>query len=249
MDRWKYFAITHRNHSFMSPMSTEKLDELIGLLDLPQGARVIDFGCGKAEPLIRIAQRYQIDGVGIDRSPYCIADANWEAQNRVEAPSRLSFIEADGASYHAEPGSFDLAICLGASWIFGGYQGTLGALANCVKPGGLVLVGEPYWRQEPPTEYLAASGLEKATFGTHDHNALAGAEHGLVHLYAIASSQDDWDRYEGLQFRAAERYASEHPEDPDVPALLAARRPGRDAYLRYGRECFGWASYLFLKTK
>ncbi len=249
MDRWKYFDITHRNHSFMNPMSTEKLDELIGLLDLPQGARVVDYGCGKAEPLIRVAQRYQIDGVGIDRSPFCVADAIREAETRVVAPSKLSIIEADGASYQAEPESFDLAICLGASWIFGGFQGTLATLAKCVKPGGLVWIGEPYWRQEPPAEYLAAAGLKREIFGTHEQNALSGTEHGLVHFYAIVSSQDDWDRYEGLQYRAAERYALEHPEDPDVPALLAAHRPGRDAYLRHGRECFGWASYLFLKTK
>jgi hypothetical protein len=39
MDRWRYFDITHRDHDIMNPMSSEKLDEMIGLLRLPQGAK------------------------------------------------------------------------------------------------------------------------------------------------------------------------------------------------------------------
>jgi hypothetical protein len=136
-------------------------------------------------------------------------------------------------------------MCVGASWVFGGHRGTLRALARWVRPGGQVLVGEPYWRQPPAAEYLAASGMEAESFASHAGNVAIGLEEGLTLLYALVSNEDDWDRYEARQWRAAERYAAEHAEDEDVPELLATERRARDAYLRWGRATLGWALYLF----
>ena len=75
MDRWKYFSITHRDHVLCNPTTVEKLDELIGLLQLDRGASVLDIACGKAEVLVRLAEAYDINGVGVDKSPFFIADA------------------------------------------------------------------------------------------------------------------------------------------------------------------------------
>ena len=75
----------------------------------------------------------------------------------------------------------------------------------------------------------------------------AGEELGLTFLYSVVSSKDDWGRYESLQWQAAERHAFSHPDDPDIEELLRKVRDNRDAYLRWGRECLGWALYLFRK--
>jgi len=75
MDLWKFFDITHREHVVCNPISIEKLEELIALLSLRPGARVLDIASGKSEFLVRLAERYGIEGVGVDLSPYCIADA------------------------------------------------------------------------------------------------------------------------------------------------------------------------------
>jgi len=42
MDMWKFFNITHRDHILCNPMSLEKLEQLITLLPLKPGARVLD---------------------------------------------------------------------------------------------------------------------------------------------------------------------------------------------------------------
>jgi hypothetical protein len=136
-------------------------------------------------------------------------------------------------------------MCIGASWSFGGHRGTLRALSRFVRLGGLVMVGEPYWRRTPDPAYLTASGIEADMFATHAGNVAIGVEEGFVPLYTLVSSEDDWDRYEALQWRAAERYAVEHPDDPDAEEIVRRQRDARDVYLRWGRDTLGWAVYLF----
>ena len=65
-------------------------------------------------------------------------------------------------------------------------------------------------------------------------------------LYTLVSNEDDWDRYQSLRWRAAERHARAHPDDPDLPEILERTRAGRDRYVRWERDTIGWAIYLFL---
>ncbi|HEX7471771.1 MAG TPA: class I SAM-dependent methyltransferase [Candidatus Limnocylindrales bacterium] len=250
MDTWKFFDITHRDHVVCNPTSVARLDEVVGLLDLPPEPNVLDVACGKGEFLLRLAGTYG-DGtgrgfraVGVDISPFCIADVRAAAARRVPAAA-LELLEMGGADYRAAPASFDLACCLGASWIFNGHRGTLGALRAAVRPGGQVLVGEPFWRSEPDQAYLSLSGMRRDEFGRHAENVEAGIAEGLVPLLALVSNGDDWDRYETLQWRAAARYAASHRDDPDVPELLERVDRSRHAYLTWGRATLGWALYLF----
>ncbi len=55
MDMWKYYGITHTDHTVMNPLSLEKTRELVGLLRLPEGGRVLDVACGKADSTAEFA--------------------------------------------------------------------------------------------------------------------------------------------------------------------------------------------------
>ncbi len=245
MDMWKYFGITHTDHTVMNPMSLGKTEELIECLRLPDGGRVLDVACGKAEFLCLVAQRYELSGTGLDLSPITIERARRNVAAR-GLNGRIELLHMDGGEYEPEPvPMLDLASCIGASWTFKGHRGTLEALRGMVRPGGLVLVGEPFWREDPDPDYLKQTGQDAHLFGTHESNVQVGVELGLSLLYTVVSNEDDWDRYEGLQWQAAERYAAAHPDDPDVEPLLKTTRTNRDAYLRWGRDCVGWAMYLF----
>jgi SAM-dependent methyltransferase len=244
MDRWKYFDIVHADHTFWNPLSEAKVTEIIDLLRLEPAARVLDIGCGRAEFLFRLCERWGASAVGVDRSPFCAAGARERAAERGLA-GRVEIVEADGAAYPAVPHSFDASICLGASWVWGGHAGTLAALKERNRPGGFVVAGEPYWRKDPPPDYLETSGLTREMFGTHASNVAAGREAGLTFLHAIVSNEDDWDRYEGLHCYAAERYAAEHPDDPDNAGLLERVRADYGTYVRWGRDHLGWAVYIF----
>ena len=247
VDRWKFFDITHRDHVLCNPMSLDKFGELVDLLRLEPGAQVLEIATGKGEFIIRLTERYGIEGVGVDLSPYCVAGAKRKHQERVPE-AKLSFLEMDGADYQPErPESYDLVACIGASWIYGGHRGTLKALNGMAAPRSWIVVGEPYWRQEPVAEYLEAAGEERSSFGTHNENVEVGQELGLELVYTVVSNQDDWDKYEGLQWYAAAKWAIEHPDDPDVEEVLRRVRHDKEVYLRWGRESLGWAIYVFKK--
>lgn len=246
MNIWKFYSVTHAYHVVCNPMSTAKLDDLIELLGLNPGAAVLDIACGKGEMLTRLAERYEVSGVGVDISPYCVEDAKRKLQERVPV-AQIKILNMDGANYSPDQ-PFDLAMCIGASWVYQGHRGTLRALRAMTKPGGLVLVGEPFWLKEPDEAYLAAENHTRDMFGTHYENVLVGEDEGLFPLYTMVSNQDDWDRYETLQWYAAERYARDNPDDPDVREILVRVAHSRTNYLRWGRDTLGWALYLFQKV-
>lgn len=245
MDTWKFYDITHREHVVCNPTSEAKLAQLVGLLRLSAAAHAVDIACGKGELLIRLAEAYGVRGIGIDISPFFIEAARKRAF-ALPGATKVDFRQLNGSDFRPDaPNSLALASCIGASWVFGGHAQTLDALTAMVAPGGWVIVGEPYWLQEPTEEYLASSGLTRDGFGTHRGNAEAGEQRGLELVYTLASSKDDWDHYEGLQWYATAEYARSHPDDPDLPELLERVAKDKALYLRWGRDTLGWALYVF----
>ena len=85
MDIWKYFDITHKKHSILNPMSEEKLDKLFSLLKLKPNSKVLDIACGKGKSLLKLAELFNVSGVGVDISPYFIKYCKDEKNKR--APS------------------------------------------------------------------------------------------------------------------------------------------------------------------
>jgi hypothetical protein len=136
---------------------------------------------------------------------------------------------------------------VGATHAYGSYRGALNALQRAVVPGGRILLGEGYWKREPDPGYLAVLGAKPTDYTDHAGNVSAGIDAGLISLYSCASSDDEWDHYEGLYARAIERHAIAHPDDPDCAEMLTRIRTWRGAYLRWGRDTLGFGLYLFTK--
>jgi ubiquinone/menaquinone biosynthesis C-methylase UbiE len=249
MDSWKFYDIIHRHHKVMNPLNEDRLDRLYDLLELKQGARVTDIGCGKGEMLIRLAERDHVKGVGVDKSPYCIREAA-ESKRKRAPRADLKFLEMDGSQYKVGNGeSSDLAMCIGATWIYGGYRNTIKALAVITKPSGFVMVGEPFWRKTPSQEYLKSQKLSADSFDTHYGSVAIGESEDLRTVYTLVSSEQDWDTYEGLHWYAAEEFALTNPQDDDLGELSSRVSSERESYLRWGRETLGWAIYLFRKMR
>jgi SAM-dependent methyltransferase len=236
VDRAELSAVCHAGLPFANPLSEEKVDELVGSLALGAGARVLDVGAGNGEILRRIVARYGVRGLGLDP-----AAAAPSVDERAEL--RRARIE------ELTERDFDVVVNVAASHAFGRWHDALAGLAGLVRPGGLVLFGEGYWRRDPPAAYLEALGAtaDELPYGLGD--LVRGAEaHGLRSVHLAVAGEDDWDRYEWRLIRNGERAAAQLGDDPDARALRAWTGAARDRVLgEGGRDTLGFALVLFTR--
>lgn len=244
LDRLTYGTISHPGLRYTNPISPAKMDDVIELLDFNADSTVLDIGSGKSELLIRLVERYQVSALGLELDASYIQESREQAAARIPG-GRLELRECDALTFEPGENSYDLVSCVGASHIYGGLRPTLERLARFVRPGGKVLVGEGYWKQEPAQEYLVALRTTRDELRTHAENVATGVSLGLVPMYASVCSEDEWDRFEWLHLH--ERYAYRKPDDPGMAALIAELHTWRDIYLRWGRNTLGFGLYLFQK--
>src|SRR3954453_21502084 len=140
-----YYAVAERDHNLQDPTSPEKIRQLGELLRLGRGARGLDLGGGKAGPALVLAKTFDCTITGVERAPEFVAAAR-ERVARAGLEERIEIVEADAAPSPAEPDAWDVPLCLGASFVSGGLEGTLEAFAPTVRPGGFLAIGDPYWR-------------------------------------------------------------------------------------------------------
>jgi SAM-dependent methyltransferase len=235
----RYHVVAEATHALQNPTSEEKLLLLGQRLGLTADSRVLDIASGRGGPALLLAGEFGCHWHGIEISP----DFHAVAVERVAAglADRVSFELADASQVELAPEACDVALCLGASFVFGGLAETVDALAPSVRPGGYVVVGEPYWRQLPlPEDYE-----DRADPWTTLEGTVAIFEtSGLPVVSVIASSEDDWDRYETLHWRAVEHWLAANPDDPDAAEIRSRHERAKATYLRHGRDLVGWAIFV-----
>jgi SAM-dependent methyltransferase len=240
----RYYVVAERDHEIQNPTSEEKLLLLGERLRLVPESRVLDVASGRGGPALLLAGRFgcSIDGIEIAPEFHAVAVERVAAAGLSD---RVSFELGDGAVVPLEDGSYDVALCLGASFVWGGLAGTLDALEPVVREGGHVVVGEPYWRRFPlPDDYEERDHPFTSLDGT-----VAIIESGPLRVVSvIASSEDDWDRYETLHWRAAEEWLAANPDDPDAAEIREWHERGKRTYLRHGRDYLGWAIFVCMRT-
>lgn len=234
--------------TFNNPIGSEKADRLVDLLPLGPQTRTLDAGCGTGEFLLRVVARHGGYGVGVDRDPTCIEAARQSAAARALA-SRCEFHAVDANEFEAARGAFDAGVCIGSTHAFGAgdaaYPNAIECLRQWVRPGGCVLLGEGYWKQEPAPEYLQLLGDPVGIYRDHAGNIAFAEERGLIPLYAAVSSDDEWDHFEWSHLAKIRRDAEADPQDAALAERLARSREWRNGYLRWGRSTMGFGLYLF----
>jgi SAM-dependent methyltransferase len=235
---------------FNSPLSTEKAERIIRILDVPTNGRILDIGCGNGEFLIRVIEETRAYGLGVDIDSAAVSAARENAASRL-SDSLYEFRTADIQVVTLEEGSFDVAICLGSTHAFGmgeaAYPNALQGMLRLVRPGGQLLIGEGYWKRPPAQPYLALIGEPVGIYRTHAENISFAEGMGLVPLYAAVSNEDEWDDFEWSHRMGIEREGVLHPNDPVVVERMKRSRVWRDGYLRWGRSTMGFGFYFFMK--
>lgn len=238
----RFHEISETNHRILNPFIDEKLMLLGDICRLQPGMTQLDLCCGKAEMLCRWAERFGIAGVGVDISEVFLRAARQRAAE-LGVQDRLTLVQGDAAHYQANQ-RFDVVSCIGATWIGNGLVGTLDLMKRALVPGGLLLVGEPYWIDPPSSEAIAALGVGEEDYtsliGTLDRFESAGCE--LVEM--VLADGDTWDRYVAAQWWTLQQWLTNHADDPDAEALRAWWKQGQRSYLEYERRYFGWGVFV-----
>ncbi len=236
----RYYVVAESTHELQNPTSEEKLLLLAERLSLGPGSRVLDIASGRGGPAILLARETGCSVHGVEISPEFHAVAVARAE-REGVADRVSFELGDAADVALEPGAYDAALCLGASFVYGGLVQTIDALEPAVRAGGHVVVGEPYWRRLPlPADYADRGDPWTTLEGT----VVVFETTGLAVVSVIASSEDDWDRYETLHWQAVERWLADNASNADAPGIRERHERERRTYLRHGRDLLGWAIFV-----
>jgi cyclopropane fatty-acyl-phospholipid synthase-like methyltransferase len=235
-------AITHGDLAFHDPLDPAVVDEVLDVAALGPADRALDLGCGPGELLVRLAERTDCGGLGVDLAAAQIDEARRRAAARAPRAG-LEFLTADAGSVDGE---FALTACVGSSHALGGLDAALARLAQLTLSGGHVLLGDGFWAHEPTEHYLQAlGGASRDELPDYAGLLGAGEPHGLTAVHVRVASEADWDRYEWTLIANGERFLAEHHDAPEADDLRDRVDAARDRITAPGgRGTMGFALVL-----
>lgn len=246
MDIPRIFNITESAHRIHNPYTPEKLATLGAALRLEAGTRILDLGSGSGEMLCTWARDYGIIGTGIDMSRLFTEQAKLRAAE-LGVAERVTFIHGNAAGYVSDD-KVNVAACVGATWIAGGVAGTIELLARSLCANGIILIGEPYWRQLPQTEEVAKGCLATAIADFLLLPELLESFNRLGYdvVEMVLADQDGWDRYEAAKWLTMRRWLAANPDDELVKEVRAQLSSEPVRYARYTRDYLGWGVFALM---
>jgi len=237
---------------FNCPMSTDKAARIITALNLKPTCKVVDIGCGTGEFLFQIQQDSNADCLGIDIDSSCIGLAEQKVPQHALG-KKLRFLIADVRETQFKKNSFDIAVCIGSTHAFGdgeaAYPNALRQLKDIVKPNGLILVGEGYWKRSPEQEYLDFMGDPVGIYNSHEQNIQQAESLGFTPMYVVTSNQDEWDHFEWSFRMKAERLVIAEPDNEPAQKNLKKVQEWNRYYRKFGRTTMGFGFYLYQKPE
>jgi SAM-dependent methyltransferase len=242
----RVFTITEAAHRIHDPITPDQLATLGAVLRLQSGARVLDLGSGSGEMLCTWARDHGVVGTGIDMCESFTRRARLRAEE-LGVAHLVRFIHGDAAGYVSDEKA-DVAACVGATWIGGGVGGTIELLVRSLRDGGIILIGEPFWRQPPPTEEVARGcGADSISDFLMLPGLLASfGQLGYDVVEMVLADQEGWDRYEAAKWLTMRRWLEVNPGDELAEEVRARLSSEPERYAAFTREYLGWGVFALM---
>ena len=246
MDLPRPFTIRESSHRIHNPIDEVKLATLGRVIGPAAGTRMLDLACGSGELLCTWARDHGVTGTGVDISTAFLAGARRRAVELGVADA-VEFVHGDAAGYVADE-PVGLACCIGATWIGDGVAGTVELLRRSLGPGAMMLIGEPYWRLDPPDQ-ATVEGChlrERADFRLLPDLIEHFGDLGCDVVEMVLADQDSWDRYAAAQWLNIRRWLDANPTDELADEMREELRTEPARYARYTREYLGWGVFALM---
>ena len=234
MDQKDYWAVAEADIEIQNPVTDRKLRLLDAYCDIRDGLKVLDIGCGKAWVMRQWAERYDIEGTGLELNRAFLDFAESKRPSR----GRIRYVEGPADRFVPEPASYDVVMCLGASFALGGFVQAVDWMTAATKPGGAVVIGDLTLKHRPPVN-------------THQHLPLDPVEgigivqrHGAEVSALISASDADFERYASHHRHATLRWAREHFDHRDHEDVLNKSGDDWNYYLKTVRPLLGWTIFV-----
>jgi len=246
MDIPRIFNIMESAHRIHNPFTPEKFDMLGAALRMEKGTRVLDLASGSGEMLCTWARDYGITGTGVDMSELFTEQAKLRAKE-LGVAEKVRFIHGDAAGYVSEE-KVGVASCVGATWIGGGVAGTVELLSKSLKAGGIILIGEPYWRKLPPTENIAKECFAGSIsdFLILPELVASFGKIGCDVVEMVLANQDGWDRYEAAKWLTMRKWLEANPNDEMAKEVREKLTTEPVRHAAYTREYLGWGVFALM---
>lgn len=226
------FLALQREKKIINPLLHGSVDRLAGLADLDDQKTALDLACGRGGVSIPIIKKYGASLIGVDLIPEFIEGAGTYAQE-AGVGERCDFINMEVIEFlESESRKYDLVLMLGASFIWGGLINALEALPKLVKPGGILMIGEPYRIPDIPD---ADSEIFDQKEGVTERLKKIGTI-----LDVIDDGMPGWQSYYEPENKAKSMLRSNNPEFDGVMDFLDEQ----DKIQEWEIENLGWAVWV-----
>ncbi|THA80279.1 methyltransferase domain-containing protein [Streptomyces sp. A0592] len=246
MDLPRSFTIRESSHRICNPFTSDKLALLGQAISPVPGTRMLDLASGKGEMLCTWARDHGVTGTGVDISTVFIDTAR-ERAAELGVADQVDFVHVDASGYVADD-PVGIAACVGATWIGSGVAGTVELLRRSLAPGGMMLIGEPYWRCEPEDQTVVEGChmARKDDLLTLPELLQQFGDLGCDVVEMVLADQDSLDRYVAAQWLNIRRWLDANPHDELADEMRAELTAAPVQHVRYQREYLGWGVFVLM---
>ena len=215
--------------------------EVVQIVASANPKSALDIGCGPGSFSIALAAA--ADGcavTGIDINPAFL--------ERARSSCAKASLKGTVELLHARPidvesRRFDVVVCIGASQAIGEPDSAVEWALSRLNDGGLLVLGEGYWRASPSAEYLAGLGGSASDFRLLDEQRRFLEGRGLTLLHEAVASAEAWEAYERGVHQGRLQFAESLSGEEAVTVRQQA-----DAWIRlyeeHGRHFLGFAVFV-----
>lgn len=226
-----------------NPATLAMIDRALAEATLEPGDQALDIGCGNATVAIHLAGRHGLAVTAVERDPL-MADL---ARARI-GQRAVTLVQDDAATLLGPDADLDLIVVMGATDAAGGGERdptrVFQRLAASLKPGGVLLWGEPFWAEEPSPQFRLIIELTNH-YQTREGWEAAAQDAGLEVVSRQESDAETWAAYVAGVDGAVRAWVDRHPEAPESRGLIARADGVKSLFEEEGARVLGFGLWLF----